>query len=74
MASNPMDNWSIEDVQSVCGLDGIQCIPPKRGRHFKITHPSMEEILTIPANRRIRPVYIRKLVEFIELVREIENG
>jgi len=29
-------------------------------------HPSAREILTIPARRPIKPVYIRKLVRYIE--------
>lgn len=35
------------------------------GSHYKVGHPSQAEIVTIPARRPIKPVYIRKLVAFI---------
>jgi hypothetical protein len=31
-----------------------------------VRHPSAREILTIPAHRPIKPVYIRKLVRYID--------
>ena len=74
MANNPTGDWTIENVQTVCASAGIQCLPPKRGGHFKVVHPSQVQILTIPADRPIRPVYIRKLVAFIDQVRESEDG
>lgn len=39
-----------------------------RGRNVK--HPSAVEILTIPARRPIKPVYIRKLVRYIDEMRD----
>lgn len=70
MRANPSGNWRIEDVCTLARHFGIDCLPPKRGDHFKIAHPSQHEILTIPARRPIKQVYIRKLVRFIEDVIE----
>ncbi|MGE0716484.1 MAG: type II toxin-antitoxin system HicA family toxin [Alphaproteobacteria bacterium] len=70
MRANPSDDWRIEDVSAVCNANGIACVAPRRGDHFKVSHPSQAEILTIPAHRPIRPVYIRKLIAFIERVWE----
>lgn len=39
-----------------------------RESHYKISHPSRREILTVPFRRPIKPVYIRRLVRFIEAV------
>jgi hypothetical protein len=36
------------------------------GSHWKITAADEEAILTIPAKRPIKPVYIRKLLAMIE--------
>ena len=66
--------WRIGDVESVCKESGITCSPPKRGSHYKISHPGQAEILTIPANRPIKPVYIKKLVAFIDRTTEKEYG
>ena len=36
--------------------------------HYKIAHVSQNLILTIPYKRPIKPIYIRKLVAFIDAV------
>jgi hypothetical protein len=71
MRANPRD-WRIEDVASVCAAFGIGCTPPRNGSHYKIKHDAMPLILTIPAQRPIKPVYIRELVRFIDAVERDE--
>jgi hypothetical protein len=45
----------------------MQCLPPTGGgSHWKITAADEETILTIPAKRPIKPVYIRKLLATIK--------
>jgi hypothetical protein len=68
MRSNPRGDWGIDDVQAICDAFGIRCSPPSRGGHYKVSHPASEEILTIPASRPLRPVYIKKLVALVDLV------
>ncbi|MGI4880697.1 MAG: hypothetical protein ACRYG4_24805 [Janthinobacterium lividum] len=67
MRANPRD-WRIEDVASVCAAFGVGCTPPRNGSHYKIKHGDMASILTIPAHRPIKPVYIRDLVRFIDAI------
>ena len=70
MRTNPSSDWRVSDVEKVCHAYGIRCAPPfGGGSHFKISHPSQREILTVPFRRPIKPVYIRKLVRFIDAVR-----
>jgi predicted RNA binding protein YcfA (HicA-like mRNA interferase family) len=69
MSANPRD-WRIEDVVAVCRANGVECTPPQRGSHYKVKHASMDEILTIPARRPIKPVYVRDLVRFLDAVRK----
>ena len=71
MRANPRD-WRIADIERLCASDGIACTPPRKGSHYKISHEAMPMILTIPANRPIKPVYIRDLVRFVDAVRERE--
>lgn len=73
MRQNPHD-WGIGDVESVCKEYGISCSSPKRGSHYKVSHPSEHRILTIPAKRPIKAIYIRRLVTFINNVREDDDG
>jgi predicted RNA binding protein YcfA (HicA-like mRNA interferase family) len=68
MRSN-LHDWRIEDVTAVCNGFGIVCTAPRKGSHYKVKHKSMAEILTIPAHRPIKPVYVRELVRFIDAVR-----
>jgi hypothetical protein len=72
MRANPRD-WRIEDILSVCSGHGIECTPPRKGSHYKVKHGSMTEILTVPAHRPIKPVYVRDLVRFIDAVRKGET-
>jgi hypothetical protein len=67
MRNNPRD-WRIGDVETLCGRFGIACEPPAKGSHYKVSHPSQEAILTIPCDRPIKPVYIRRLVAFVDAV------
>lgn len=72
MRDNPRD-WRIEDILTVCRGHGIDCSPPRKGSHYKVKHGSMVEILTIPAHRPIKPVYVRELVRFIDAVQKGET-
>jgi hypothetical protein len=41
---------------------------PAAGSHYKVSHPGRRDILTIPSRRPVKPVYVRKLVRFIDAV------
>lgn len=70
MRANPAAGWLMSDIEAVCREHGVLCAPPRGGgSHFKIAHPAMAEKLTIPYNRPIKPIYIRKLVAFLDVVR-----
>ena len=67
MRRNPAGDWGIEDVVRVCAQLGVRCTPPSGGgSHYKVSHPSRPEILSILRARPVKPVYIRRLVRFIE--------
>jgi hypothetical protein len=67
MRANPRD-WRIEDVEAVCTAFGIACTPPRKGSHYKVKHESRRDVLTVPARRPIKPVYIAELVRFVDAV------
>ena len=67
MRANPRD-WRIEDIGKVCDAFGIAFTAPRKGSHYKVKHSDVGEILTIPAHRPIKPVYIRDLIKFIDAV------
>ncbi len=69
MRANPRD-WRIADIQTLCAGYGIACTAPRKGSHYKVSHRAMPMILTIPAHRPIKPIYIRDLVRLVDAVRE----
>ena len=71
MRRNPRGNWTISDVEAVCREFGINCSPSRSGSsHYKVSHEAVPDILTVPFKRPIKPVYIRKLVAFIDALRK----
>ena len=67
MQRNPVGDWTMRDVERVCRKHGLTCSAPTGGgSHYKISHPASREILTVPARRPIKPIYIRRLVRMIE--------
>ena len=72
MRANPRAGWSIADVAAPCREHDVLCAAPRGGgSHDKVAHPQVPEKLTIPYKRPIKPVYIRQLVRFIDLVRSL---
>ena len=66
MAQNPRGDWDINDIQRVCRENDLTCEPPRGGgSHYKVSSEYIDEILTIPARRPIKPVYIRAFVGFV---------
>ena len=75
MRANPAGDWRIDDVESVCRAYGVRCRPASGGgSHYNLSHPSKAEILTIPARRPIKQVYIRELVALLDGARRSDGG
>ncbi len=75
MRRNPVNDWTIADVLRVRGEHGVSCRPPSGGgSHYKVEHPTVPDILTVPFRRPIRPFYIRSLVRFIDAVLMSSSG
>jgi hypothetical protein len=74
MRANPRD-WAISHVERLCQIHGLRCTPPSGGgSHYTVRAPGMAIILTIPARRPIKPIYIRNLVRFVERWQEERKG
>jgi hypothetical protein len=72
MARNPKGDWTVNDIQTVCRDNDLTCEPPSGGgSHWKISSPYLDEILTVPTRRPIKPVYIRAFVGFVLKSREV---
>lgn len=74
MRGNPKGDWSIENIVTVCRGFEIACEAPTRGSHYTVRDETQAEILTVPYKRPIKPIYIRRLVAFVEAVLEARRG
>ncbi len=63
MRRNPLD-WRIEQLKTVAEAHGLEWRQPGSS-HVTFRHPS-GAILTVPAKRPIKPVYIKLFVRMIE--------
>lgn len=72
MRRNPQGDWTIKDVERVCAEHAVICnAPTGGGSHYKVSFRRISHIQTIPFKRPIKPVYIRRLVLFLDLVRTL---
>lgn len=63
MKANPRD-WRIEELKSVADGFGLIWRQPG-GSHVIFRHPR-GAMLSVPARRPIKPVYVRKFVRLVE--------
>jgi predicted RNA binding protein YcfA (HicA-like mRNA interferase family) len=70
MRNNPRD-WQISDLEVVAGRFGIT-VRKGKGSHVSFTHPNWVDILTVPAHRPIKPIYVKKFVSLIDTLQEGE--
>ena len=70
MRNNPRADWQISDIRVVCETFGIRLAEPSGGSHYKVSHERLRDILTLPARRPIKPVYIRNFVAFVDEVKD----
>ena len=78
MRANPAGDWAIDDIAAVCREYGLRCTPPPGGgSHWKVSHPSHRDILTMLSRRPVKTIYVRKLIRMIDAVtgrqRDAEN-
>lgn len=64
MRHNPRD-WRIEELETIARRYGIN-VRKSGGSHVIFDHPEWVELLSIPARRPIKPIYVKKLVSLID--------
>ena len=48
---NPKNDWSIDDVEALCREHDVTCRKPSGSSHYTLSHPSQDQLLTIPFKR-----------------------
>jgi hypothetical protein len=67
MKTNPKGDWKISDLQSLANRYGIDYRQPGTS-HVTFNCPN-GMMLTVPAHKPIKPVYINKFIELIETLK-----
>ena len=70
MRNNPRD-WQIGQLQTVARKHAVAC-RSEGGSHHVFSHPAIAEILSVPAHRPIKPVYVRQFVVLIDKAKEVQ--
>ena len=64
MRANPKADWTPQSVRTVARANGLTV--RQRGTSHAVLTNAFGQHLTIPMHKPIKPVYIRRLVAFIE--------
>jgi hypothetical protein len=66
--------WRIEELQTVAEDNLVEWRRPGRGgSHVIFSAPGVREIVSVPAKRPIKPVYIKQFVALVDAVREVRS-
>ena len=68
MRNNPRD-WQITDLELIANRFGI-IVRMGKGSHVSFNYPQSVDILTVPAHRPIKPIYVKKFVSLIDALQE----
>jgi hypothetical protein len=61
--------WRIEELQAVAEENSVEWRRPGRGgSHVIFSAPGVREIVSVPAKRPIKPIYIKKFLALIDAV------
>lgn len=70
MRNNPRD-WRIDDLISVARQFEIGC-RNHGGSHHIFSYPGVEDDVSVPAHRPIKPIYIRQFLILVDSVKEMQ--
>jgi len=72
MKRDPGGGWTLDDVSFLCCGLGIRVVLPGADvSHCVVSHEKVEGLLTLPARRPIKPIYIILLVQLVECVLDL---
>ena len=66
--------WRIEDFIRIAEQNGVEWRRPGRGgSHVIFSAPGVREIVSVPAKRPIKPVYVKHFLALIDAAEEARN-
>lgn len=70
MRRNPRDDWKMENLLTIARRLKIE-VRNSDGSHHVFSHPAVEEDVTVPYKRPIKPIYIKKFLALVDAVKEV---
>jgi hypothetical protein len=70
MRRNPCGDWTMANLQTIARHMGIE-VRNSDGSHHVFSFPGIDEDVTVPYKRPIKPVYIRKFLALVDAAKEI---
>jgi hypothetical protein len=71
MRRNP-NGWRIEELEAVAKDNSVEWRRPGRGgSHVIFSAPGVREIVSVPAKRPIKPVYIKQFLALVDAANEV---
>ncbi len=68
MRNNPKD-WQIAELEFIAERFGIT-VRKGKGSHVTFSHPLLPEIVTVPAHKPIKPIYVKRFLLIIDALQE----
>ena len=69
------NGWRIEELQAVAGENGVEWRRPGRGgSHVIFSAGGVREIVSVPAKRPVKPIYIKQFLALIDAAREVKRN
>ena len=69
MRANPKADWTPDNIRTIC--KACKLTLRQRGTSHAVLTNSKGEHLTVPMHKPIKPLYIKRLIKFIEADNEI---
>jgi len=72
MQGNPKNNWTMENLLTIAKRKHIE-VRNSGGSHHVFSFPGIDEDITIPYRRPIKPIYITRFLALINAIEEKEK-
>ncbi len=73
MRRNPRADWTMETLLSIAFRLGIE-VRNSGGSHHVFSYPGVEEDISIPFRRPVKPLYIKKFLARVDAVDEVSTS
>jgi hypothetical protein len=70
MRRNPLGDWTMGNLMTIARRMNIE-VRNSDGSHHVFSFPGVEEDVTVPYKRPIKPVYIKKFLALVDAVKEV---